>query len=197
MGEVPIEVMLTKAKANKNIELTVAVIQVSRLLNHLTSNLRRMMNSHNSQTGDVGIADFLDSLLNQAGLLCEAAKVFSHHQKEFSTIIQANKEIRELMKKVTKQYGDENSFFNQVLSPMRNKLYFHFDRDIIKGQLEMHEEEELLFLSSESKRCGDSVYQLAYSVLIGHLRSLVKEHNSEEDNPEEYISNEMMELTIT
>ncbi len=162
----------------------VLAIQLSRIVNSLRSNLRSYLKvSSDSKLMDT--KDRLDLMLIHGSMLYEAIKVFSSHGKRFKKL-KLWSEKEEEFKFFNRERGNDKSFTNVVLSKIRNKLFFHFDHEVISETLENFEfPNGITFLMAQSTKVGDSLYTLADDLTLTYLINL---QSIEGSNEEKYKS---------
>jgi hypothetical protein len=173
----------------KNDDDFILAIQLSRIVNSLSSNFRSYINVSNDNHL-INVKDRIDLLLIHGAMLYEAIKVFTAHGKrlkEFKIWDQISSEF----KVFTQENGNKNSFKNTVLSKIRNKIFFHFDHDIISETLKKVDfPDGITFITAKSTKQKDIIYSLVDDLILSYLVQL---EDSKEKSSEKY---EKVEKTI-
>lgn len=146
----------------------ILAIQLSRVVNGLRSNFRSILGVNNDKKL-IETKDRVDLLLIHGSMLYEAIRIFVSYNKRFIKL-DVFEEERELFKQIQKQHGDKHSFKNTVLEKIRNKLFFHFDQDVVPGTLsKMPFNEGITFLRASSTNNKDIIYTLSDDIVLNYL----------------------------
>ncbi len=160
----------------------ILAIQLSRIVNSLRSNLRSYMNVSNNNKL-IGTKDRLDLLLVHGSMLYEAINVFSSHGKRFRELKLWNEKTEEF-NLLNRERGNDKSFTNVVLSKIRNKLFFHFDHQVISETISNLEfPNGITFIIASSTKVGDSLYTLADDLILTYIINL---QDIEDSNEKKY-----------
>jgi hypothetical protein len=146
----------------------ILAIQLSRVVNGLRSNFRSILGVSNDKKL-IETKDRVDLLLIHGSMLYEAVNIFVSYNKRFITLDVFEKE-RAAFKEIQKQYGDKKSFKNTVLERIRNKLFFHFDQEVVPRTLsKMPFDDGITFLRASSTNNKDILYTLSDDIVLSYL----------------------------
>ena len=152
----------------------IIVIQLSRIVNSLRSNFRSYLNvSNNDKVIDT--KDRIDLLLIHGSMLYEAIHEISKIGKQL-TKMKLDKSDLENINIFKKEIGNKSSFTNTVLKRIRNKIFFHFDRDIIADGLKKFDfgESPTFALGISTKR-KDVIYSFVDDLILSDLVNISTE----------------------
>jgi len=180
-------------KELKSSEDFILAVQLSRIVNSLRSNLRSYINVSNDDEL-LDLKDRLDLLLIHGAMLYEAIREFSSMSKWLSQF-DCWKQNAEQVKALQKENNNRDSFTNTVLKSIRNKIFFHFDRQIITEALhKFNLNEEPVFILGKSTSRKDMRYTLADDLVLTYLVNLLPQY---EDMFERYkeVKGKIIELS--
>ncbi|MFZ2448744.1 MAG: hypothetical protein WAW37_20470 [Syntrophobacteraceae bacterium] len=150
-------------------------IQLSRIVNALMSNLRSCYNVNNNDRL-LDAKDRIDLLIAHGALMYEGTREFSKMCCRLKLLpLWCNDTIDS--KWLTKEIGNGDSFRNTVLKIVRDKLFFHFDRDIISNTLAYFNfGKEIIFVMGKSPTRGDTIYSFTDGLILTHLVNILGKH---------------------
>lgn len=147
----------------------VIAVQLGRVVNSLRSNLRSQLYVRNDPL--LQAKDRFDLLMIQGGMLYEAIKDFPINGKRLSEL-QAWGRKKQKIKMLNRQKSDNISFYYTVLKTIRNKMFFHFDSNVISDAIKSCKFEKCTsFGVGKSDKKGDFVYTLCDDMLLNCLLS--------------------------
>lgn len=155
----------------KNSDDFILAIQLSRIINALRSNFRSHLNVSNDHHL-INVKDRIDLLLIHGAMLYEAIKVVTSYGKRIKEL-KVWAKISSEFKFFSKENGDKSSFRNTVLDKIRNKIFFHFDYDIISETLKKtHFSDGITFITAKSTKEIDVIYSLVDDLILSYLVQL-------------------------
>ena len=102
-------------------------------------------------------------------MLYEAIKCFPINYKRLSKLV-AWENQKPYLKELGREKSNKESFYNTVLKAIRNKMFFHFDSDIISQALQNYQCKKCTsFGVGRSVRIGDFVYVFCDDILLKYL----------------------------
>lgn len=158
----------------KSSEDFIIAIQLSRIVNSLRSNFRSYLNvSNNDRLIDT--KDRIDLMLIHASMLYEAIHEFSKIGNRL-TKMKLDKSSLEDIGMFKREIGNKSSFTNTALKRIRNKIFFHFDRDIIAGGLKKFDfGASPTFAVGTSKKRKDVIYSFVDDLIVSDLVNISSE----------------------
>lgn len=158
----------------KSSEDFIIAIQLSRIVNSLRSNFRSYLNvSNNDRLIDA--KDRIDLMLIHASMLYEAIHEFSRIGKRL-TKMKLDKSSIEDIKMFKREIGKKSSFTNTALKRIRNRIFFHFDRDIISGGLKKFDfGASPTFAIGTSTKRKDVIYSFVDDLILSDLVNISSE----------------------
>jgi len=152
----------------------ILAIQLSRIVNSLRSNFRSYINvSNNDDLLD--FKDRIDLLLIHGSMLYEAIHKFSSMSKRLSQLNYWKNNIEQI-KELQGENNKKESFTNTVLKSIRNKIFFHFDNEVISEALgDFVLVDNQIFARGRSTKCKDMLYTLVDDLILNHLVQLCPE----------------------
>lgn len=142
----------------------------------------------------------LHLMINHAALLFEGIKKFEQIKSEFDNLKTYKKNI-EKIKKILREYNDENSFISSVLKKIRNRIAFHFDKSIIKTifseyvDASLEEDKEIVLLSGESELKKDTSFMLSDNISINYILGLINKKELTDQEKFKYLAKTLLELS--
>ena len=158
-------------------------ITLSRVINSLVSTWRTSLG-----TGDkrdiVAERERLQAFLNNAAVLYEGIQVFSNNQQYLKDLNWFKSHVDEI-KVLNREVSQPNSFYNIVMSEVRNKITFHFNRDsdllsLLDSKYKLRGpdkklENPIVYAVGNSTSIGESVHVLADKLIEQFLKVKIKE----------------------
>ncbi len=164
---------IEELKSSKDLILA---IQLSRIVNSLRSNFRSYINVSNKDDL-LDLKDRMDLLLIHGAMLYEAIHEFSSISKRLSKL-DFWKKNTEQIKRLQRENNDKDSFTNIVLKSIRNKIFFHFDREVVIESLRnFNLHDEPVFILGKSILRKDMRYSLADDLVLTYLVNLYPKFN--------------------
>ena len=161
-------------KELKSSEDFILAIQLSRIVNALRSNFRSYINVSNDDRM-LDTKDRVDLLLIHGSMLYEAVREFSRMSKWFSQLNYWKKNTEQI-KQLQTENNDRDSFTNTVLKSIRNKIFFHFDKEVISKTLQnFNLKGNPTFAVGKSTERKDVLYTLVDDLILTHLVRLCPE----------------------
>lgn len=158
----------------KSSEDFIIAIQLSRIVNSLSSNLRSYLNVSNNDKL-IATKDRIDLMLIHASMLYEAIREISKIGK-WLTKLKLDKSTSEDIALFKKELGRRTSFTNTALKRIRNKMFFHFDRDIIAEGLKKFDfGTSPTFAIGTSKKRKDVIYSFVDDLILSDLVNITSE----------------------
>lgn len=159
-------------------------IQLSKILSAIRYNqMIYLIVTEKDTNSSIGFHLFL----NQAALLFEGIKTFELLKSEFESLESYNKNIEDI-EEIFREKEDINSFYNRVLKKARNKIIFHFDKEVIKEIFEgfvndcISKGKNIMFASGKTELIADINYNLADDMNFNYLLKLTNDNNLPEEN---------------
>lgn len=160
----------------KSSEDFILAIQLSRIINSLRSNFRSYINVSNSDDL-LDLKDRIDLLLIHGAMLYEAIHEFSSMSKRLAKLVFWRKNAKQI-KMLQRENNDKDSFTNTVLKSIRNKIFFHFDKKVIRDALsKFNLHDEPVFIIGKSTSRKDMRYSLADDLVLTYLVNLFPKYN--------------------
>ena len=120
----------------------------------------------NNDVKIIATKDRLDLMLIHGAMLFEAIKTFVSYGKHFKSLTTFKNEENKF-KEIFKLHGDKKSFKNTILYKIRNKVFFHFDKDVIPDTLpKILSHDGITFLRANSKNNKDIIYSLSDDIVL-------------------------------
>lgn len=168
-------------------------IRLTRIVNMVRANQRIFVRT----LGDdniPGMKDRLDSLLFRGALLFEAIKTFSNLHNQFRHLSEYKKHSDEITS-ILNQFDNNNSFYNTVLKPLRNKVMFHFDPNAILESIPLYDiEDDIIYAQGESFKNIDFVYTFPDELALDYILKKVQTKDNDEERYK-YIGDEIISLS--
>ena len=168
-------------------------ITLSRVINSLISTWRTSLGTGESRD-KVAERERLQAFLNNSAFLYEGIQAFFNNQqylKDLNWFISHVDEIKVLNREVSQP----NSFYNIVMSEVRNNITFHFNRDsdlkiLLDSNYELRGpdnelEDPIVYKIGYSESYGESVHVLADKLIEQFIASKIKEFISLNQNGNE------------
>jgi len=171
----------------------ITAIQLARIVNSLRSNLRSYTNVSNKDEL-LDTKDRIDLLLIHAALLFEAIQEFSRFRRKLNRFSTWNDRKADI-ERFNNEISDNNSFTNTILKRIRNKVFFHFDRDVLSDTLQLFNfSDEVTFALGKSTKRGEVTYSLIDDLILTYLVNIA---NRETPPIKEYdrIEQEILSLS--
>ena len=119
-------------------------------------------------------------------MLFEGIKTFESLKPEFESLESYNKNI-EGIEEIFREKEDRNSFYNRVLKKARNKIIFHFDKEVIKEIFEgfaddcISKGKNIMFASGKTELTADLNYNLADNMIFNYFLKLANDNKLPEE----------------
>ena len=169
----------------KHDEKFINSIQLGRILGAIRYN--KIVHAMISKYEEANTSLQLYLLLNHAALLYEGITKFNKAKSDFENLDYYKSNLSQI-KKVLNESIDSNSFTNKVLKKIRNKIAFHFDKEVIRKVLgefvddNLKENKDVVLVSGKSELVKDTTYLLADNMNINYiLKSINRKEISVED----------------
>ena len=142
-----------------------------------------------SKDEDVNTSLHFYLLLNHAALVYEGIKTF----KKTKSIFEKQNHYQNNLEKIEiiiNEAQDKESFYNKTLKIVRDKIAFHFDRDVIVEVLRdvtddlIKENKEVVFISGKSEIVKDIIYLFADNMNINYVLKSI--NGKELETPERF-----------
>ena len=134
-----------------------------------------------------GTTGELVGLLNHAALLYEGIRTYIRAKKAFEELPYYQKN-EDKIRVLSSEFGDARSFSNRVLKKIRDKIAFHFDKDLITLILRDYladssrSNSDIVLVTGKSELVKDMAFPFADKLIITHvLRSIEGEGQSDEE----------------
>jgi len=160
----------------KNVQNFINGIQLSRILSSLRYSLiiYTIIDKEDGVTLNVKLNNFL----NLAAILCEGIRKLKELESELKElkIYQKN---RGDIERIFKELKNKNSFLNNVLCRIRNKIVFHFDKCVTNEIFEeivdecIKEQKNIIFASGKTELIKDMTFDLADNIDINYILKFV------------------------
>ena len=182
----------------KNNQEFITAIQLSRILSasRYNSIISNKIIDENNFFSNI----YLNLFYNRAALIYQGIKEFKKLKPKLENL-ETYRKYADKIEKLLKDKNDRNSFLNDVLGRVRNKITFHFDEDVIKKIFGIYvddsirEHREIVFLAGKTRRIKDMNYVLAGDMNINYILKFVKDKTLNETDKLESIYKELGKLS--
>jgi len=168
-------------------------ITLSRVINSLISTWRTSLGTGESRD-KVAERERLQAFLNNSAFLYEGIQAFFNNQ-QYLKDLNCYKSHSEEIKLLNREVSLPNSFYNIVMSAVRNKITFHFNRDsdlitLLDPNYELRGsdnefEDPIVYAIGYSDIYGESVHLMADKLIEQFIASKIKEHLSKNQDRNE------------
>jgi hypothetical protein len=139
------------------------ILNLARIVNVLNFCFRTLLQSKDDGT-PAEQRQYFNSFLFACGILYEGLKVANTLGKRFGDRDSFRNGFGRLLKdKETKR------LLETVLNPMRNKIVFHFEEDVMKTTVQELDLESYSFVVGSGQASGDAYYELADTTAINFI----------------------------
>jgi len=160
----------------KNVQNFINGIQLSRILSSLRYNLiiYEIIDKENSVTLNVKLNNFM----NHAAILCEGIRNLKGLKSKLKKLKSYQKNRSEI-ERIFMELKNNNSFLNNILCRVRNKIVFHFDKSITNKIFEeiidecIKEQKNVVFASGKTELVKDMAFDLADNIDINYILKFV------------------------
>lgn len=147
-------------------------IQLARFINAIRAAQRTYLRiTNNNELANN--KDRFEQILTMSALLYEATRGFSklspwlRHLKSWDI-------HTEEIKFLNREFGKSSSILNTVVASIRNKVVYHFDRDVISESLRrLPIKEQTVFAASKSMINKDMIFTVVDDLIIDYVISLI------------------------
>ena len=139
-------------------------------------------------------------LLNHAALLFEGIRRFHKSKSNFADLPSYRDNLSNI-DALERDYNDPKSFINVVLKDIRNKIAFHFDRNVISSALQslvadsVNEKRDLVLISGKTELVKDTVYVLADNINISYVLGLIGSRDLPQEERFKTLAKELLVLS--
>jgi hypothetical protein len=149
---------------------------------------------------DINTSIQLYLLLSHAALLYEGIDKFNKKKEDFKELAyyKANMDKIEI---ILTEANDPNSFTNNVLQNVRNRIAFHFDKGVIEQVIQkfvgdcMNEKIDVVLISEKSELVKDTTYLLADNMNIHFVLHLINNQDVSDDVKFRLLSEKLLDLS--
>jgi len=179
-----IKIIITARNLRSNNKV-IDAIHFARLLNSLQSTKRTYLVVERLNE-ERTLIDKLELIICHSAVLYESIKEL-WKQKASLARLEAWKRNQEAVNTIKHEYTNSNSFSNSCLKVVRNKIYFHFDKDVVnQGIMLINENEDLQFAQSETEYDHDIAFTLSEEVIMKYLINKINIEGDENSKWDHY-----------
>ncbi len=182
----------------KNENKFINAIQLGRIVGAIRYN--KILHAEICKDNEVNTSLQLYLLLNQAALVFEGIKNFNKTKSDFEEL-HYYKSNRDKIDVILSEFNDSDSFSNKVLKKNRNKIAFHFDREVTEEVLEkfvdhsLRENKDVVLISGKSELVKDTTYLLADNMNINYVLESINEKELSEREKFRIFCTKLLELS--
>jgi hypothetical protein len=179
----------------RNNEKIINAIHFARLLNSLQSTKRVFINVAKKNDENT-LLDRLELIICHGAIVYETTKEIWKERNILSKL-KKWREKTDLVDSIKHEYTNNGSFTNRCLKDIRNKIYFHYDKDVIQKAIHLlNEDEKVEFARAKTEYDHDISFVLSEEIIIKYILDPIREKNNENDKWE-YFQNELAKKSQT
>lgn len=174
---IKVKVKNYKDLVNKNEDLFILSIQLARLSNALRTQmriLRKIIIDSENEDKMIMIKNRFDTTLLLAAVLYECIKTYKNEIEKkvpYNLLSEENKQKYQRYKVYYDSKKIDENDFQKLLQTLRDKVIFHFDRNVIKNTIKNinFNEEEYLLASGSTEQIKDFFFNIPDDVVLHYL----------------------------
>lgn len=173
----------------------IEAIQLCRILSAIQYN--KVIYAMLSQEEDFNTNLQLSLIIYQAAILYEGIKKF----KTLTEMLKDFESYKKNLENIERISNEKNTFFEEVICDIRNKVAFHFDKQVIARALEefvadcIREDEEIIFIEGKTDLTKDTRFLLADNLNLRYILGLIKGKELSYEEKFKILARELLELS--